>query len=60
MFWNQLEIILQKQDEVFWNKRNCNILDKELAFSHDKRKSPQASPEMWWMPIKLVFDSEWF
>ena len=39
------EIILHKQDEVFWNKKNCNILDKELALSHDKRKSPQALAE---------------
>ena len=39
------EIILHKQDEVFWNKKNCNILDKELSLAHEKRKSPQALAE---------------
>ena len=36
------EIILHKQNEVFWNKEKSNILDKELSLSHEKRKSPQA------------------
>ena len=39
------ELILNKQDEVFWDKQNCNILDKELALAHEKRKSPQELAE---------------
>lgn len=35
------EIILHKQNEVFWNKEKSEILDKELSLSHEKRKSPQ-------------------
>jgi LAO/AO transport system kinase len=35
------EIILHKQNEVFWNEEKSKILDKELSLSHEKRKSPQ-------------------
>jgi len=35
------EIILNKQNEVFWNREKSKILDKELSLSHEKRKSPQ-------------------
>jgi putative protein kinase ArgK-like GTPase of G3E family len=45
------EIILHRQNEVFWNKENSNILDKELSLSHEKRKSPQALAE-------LLFDND--
>jgi len=39
------ELILHKQNDVFWDKENCNILDKELTLSHKDRKSPQELAE---------------
>jgi putative protein kinase ArgK-like GTPase of G3E family len=35
------EIILHKQEDIFWNKQNCKILDNEMSLAHEKRKSPQ-------------------
>ena len=35
------EIILHKQEDIFWNKQNCKILDNEMSLSREKRKSPQ-------------------
>ena len=39
------EIILHRQEDAFWNKQKCNILDKELSLDHQKRKSPQKLAE---------------
>jgi putative protein kinase ArgK-like GTPase of G3E family len=39
------EIILHRQEDAFWNKQKCNILDKELSLDHQKRKSPQELAE---------------
>ena len=25
-----------------------------------QQKVPESKPEMWWSPIRLVFDSQWF
>ena len=43
-----------------YTEKNPKAEEWNELMSTFQRKSPQASPEMWWMPIKLVFDSEWF
>ena len=40
------EIILHRQDEVFWNIKKTNALNKQLSLSHEKRKSPQVLAEL--------------
>ena len=40
------EIILHRQDEVFWNIKKTNALNKQLSLSHQKRKSPQVLAEL--------------
>jgi len=64
---NQLFMYCQAEDNFDpehdfqkYTEKNPKAEEWNELMSTFQRKSPQASPEMWWMPIKLVFDSEWY
>jgi|TARA_B100001750_G_C15475924_1_gene582465 L-rhamnose mutarotase len=64
---NHLFMYCQAKDEFNpetdfqkYTETNPKADEWNTLMSSFQQKVPEAKPEMWWTPIRLVFDSQWF
>ena len=64
---NHLFMYCQAKDEFNpetdfqkYTETNPKADEWNTLMSSFQQKVPESKPEMWWSPIRLVFDSQWF